>query len=323
MVKVNEWLRRMSGAMPTTALFCFLAVVAHLFGADGNSKGTARMTVVTSSTIKAYQEALEGFKASLGTDSSRLTVVDLAGSNARGDLSAALESKPPLMVAIGVGAMRELASQENPIPFVSTMILRSQAPQPRLTPGAPVGAVSLDVSFTRVLTEIKKVFPGKTRLAIIRNPSTPGQSARELQQQAERNGFKVRVIDCHGPEQLLEMFLAQKGKVDFVWSPPDASLYNATTIRPLILASLKNRIPIIGFSASFVRSGPAVGIYPDYRDIGRQTAEVVREYIDEQTPIGNQELRKVQVAVNQRVLRILGLRFKPSEAGAGHVVVLR
>ena len=175
MVNVHKWLRRMSEATPTTALFCFLAVVAHLFGADGQSKGTARMTVVTSSTIKAYQEALEGFKASLGTDSSQLTVVDLAGSNARQDLSAALGSKPPLMVAIGIGATRELASQENPTPFVSTMILRSQAPQPGLTPGAQVGAVSLDVSFTKVLTEIKKVFPGKTRLAIIRNPSTPGQ----------------------------------------------------------------------------------------------------------------------------------------------------
>lgn len=62
--------------------------------------------------------------------------------------------------------------------------------------------------------------------------------------------------------------------VDFVWTFPDSSLYNAATVRPLVNAAIKAKLPIVGFSEAFAKSGAALAVYPDYRRMGIQTAEL-------------------------------------------------
>ena len=70
-----------------------------------------------------------------------------------------------------------------------------------------------------------------------------------------------------------------KGKVDFLLCFPDPDLYNPVTIKPLVMASLEGRLPLVGFSPAFVRAGAAAGIYPDYRETGRQTAEMAQRLL--------------------------------------------
>jgi ABC-type uncharacterized transport system substrate-binding protein len=71
---------------------------------------------------------------------------------------------------------------------------------------------------------------------------------------------------------------------------------------------------VIGFSEGFVRAGATVGFYPDYADIGAQTAETVKRYLSDQEVSRVEAPRKMRMAVNDRVLRILGIeRPKLSE----------
>jgi ABC-type uncharacterized transport system substrate-binding protein len=88
---------------------------------------------------------------------------------------------------------------------------------------------------------------------------------------------------------------------------PDAALYNGATARPLIMASLEHRLPVVGFSPAFLRAGAAVAIYPDYRAIGLQTAELVRRCLESGECASTETPRKTVVAVNTRVLRMLGI----------------
>ena len=82
-------------------------------------------------------------------------------------------------------------------------------------------------------------------------------------------------------------------------------------IPPLVMASLEYRLPIVGFSPAFVHAGAAVGVYADYRAVGRQTAELaLRAQHHEFRGEGSEESpSKVRVAVNQRIARLLGLDF--------------
>lgn len=108
--------------------------------------------------------------------------------------------------------------------------------------------------------------------------------------------------------------------MDFVLCLPDSTLYNSTTAKPLILASLNNRVPIVGFSANFVRAGAAIGVYPDFRDVGVQTGEIAQRGLAGQAIAADEGPRKVTVAVNQRVVRLLGLEYQPRH---GEVVTFR
>ena len=179
-----------------------------------------------------------------------------------------------------------------------------------------VAAVYLDVPGADIALELKALFPGKHRLGAIHNPSRD----RDAQWQARlhQQGFVVEVKECARPEELLRGFLSLKRKVDFVLLSPDSSLYNEATVKPLILALLENQLPLVGFSASFVRAGAAVGVYPEFHDIGLQAADAARRFLAAPAGFGDETPRKLSVGVNMQVLRLLGL--EPHDS-AGHTVI--
>ncbi|MEK7406910.1 MAG: hypothetical protein AAB225_17685, partial [Acidobacteriota bacterium] len=73
----------------------------------------------------------------------------------------------------------------------------------------------------------------------------------------------------------------------------------------------------------FVRAGAAFGIYADFEDIGRQTAEAARKYLAGETLARGEAPRKFRLAVNERVIRILGLRYTRPESPGEDFLVLR
>ena len=117
------------------------------------------------------------------------------------------------------------------------------------------------------------------------------------------------VVECDGPARLLKALAALKGKVDLLLTFPDPDLYNPVTIKPLILNALENRLPVVGFSPAFVRAGAVAGIYPDYRETGRQAAELVLRALHGEERVAGDGPAKVRVAVNERVARLLGIEF--------------
>jgi ABC-type uncharacterized transport system substrate-binding protein len=169
---------------------------------------------------------------------------------------------------------------------------------------------------------MESVLPGKTRAALIRNPDANNVPASTLAAQAKAAGMTLKVLDCPRPEKLLQLFLSLRGQVDFVVCPPDGTLYNSTTVRPLILASLENRLPVIGFSESFVRSGAVAAVYPDYFDVGAQAGELARNYLAGASLPANEKPRKLKVAANPRVARLLGLRIPGRNDSEFGIVVI-
>ncbi len=275
-----------------------------------------QVTVVYTSEAGPYNEAVEGLRATVGNIP--LMMVDLQQPASKAQLAnSLLRSSSRLIITIGGDALDAVTARNVEVPLVATMIMRSeQARGPRLA-----AAIHLDIPLADILGELKNVFPQKMRIAIIRNPALAGQIDGNVLARARLQGFTIQVADCNNPEELLRVIHAFKGQVDFVLCLPDSSLYNGTTVKPLILASLESHLLIVGFSQSFVRAGAAVGVYPDFRDIGVQTGETARKQLSGQTVAAEEGPRKVVVAVNQRVIRLLGIEYEPRRGAA--VVIVR
>ena len=267
------------------------------------------VTVVASTAVEAHRAAIEGIRDALAKSSVEVRVADLSAS--RSERSAADRFTAPgtrVIIAVGTEALQLVAAERPEVPVISTMVLRNKAGGESSTLSL-AATIVLDVPVPVLLARLKQVFPGKTRLGIIRNPNSGGPTAAALEERAQQLGVTVRVVDCPGAEQLLAALLTLKGHVDFVWCLPDGALYNSATIKPLILASIENRLPIIGFSESFARAGAAVGVYPDFRDIGLQTGEAAQQIISGQIVHLSEGPRKLKLAVNPSVLRLIGLRY--------------
>jgi putative tryptophan/tyrosine transport system substrate-binding protein len=275
------------------------------------------VVIVTTSAVEAFDEATEGIRHSLGP-APKVVIVDLA-SNA-GDLTSQLRGKEVrLLVSVGNNAL-EAAARYGTAPILATMLLEADLKSSRLRP--PAGGVVLDLALGDVMSGLGKVFPGKLRAGMIRNPEASSTSVTELVSEAKAAGISLRVVDCPRPEKLLQVFRSLQGLVDFVWCPPDGTLYNGTTVKPLILASLENHLPVAGFSASFVRAGAAAGVYPDYSEIGTQAGELARKYLSGNGAMGIEGPHKIRIAANTRVARLLGLRLTAKgEMDSGIVVI--
>jgi putative ABC transport system substrate-binding protein len=144
----------------------------------------------------------------------------------------------------------------------------------------------------------------------------------EIRSQAGALGYSTRFIPCEGPKEMLDALQGLRGQVDLVWCLPDRALYSPASITALILASIRNRLPLIGFSEGFVKAGAPVGFYASYREIGVQTAEAVRRFQEGRPPREKEAPRTIKTAVNERVLRLLGIELRAPN-GAGEVVFVR
>jgi ABC-type uncharacterized transport system substrate-binding protein len=281
-----------------------------LFAATAIPASNASVLVVFESGVDAYAQVVSGVSAALPGGTFR--VLDAAGQNFERDFSSALEgNEARVLIAVGSRAMAAARAHRVSLPMVASMVLPEADPQPGIL------RIDLKVPPAAQLAALRALWPGRQRAAIIRNPAHSQFAAGALEACARRQGFSLLVVDCDGPSHLMKAMAELKGKVDFVLCTPDPELYNAVTIKPLVLASLDERLPLVGFSAAFVRAGAAAGIFPDYAEIGRQAAEMaLRVLRGEDRGLESQCPRRIQVAVNQRVVRLLGLESHPEAVSA-------
>ncbi len=287
-----------------------LRTIAALVLAVAVASGAAShsgVVVLSSSGVPAYRLASEGVQnvwRSLGVEPP--VVVELASDIDTTAVDRLRAATPQLVIAVGSRAASVAAGVG--APYVTTMLLEGDAP-PETDRNKPVASLTLDVPARVVLNRIRQLAPRWRRLAIIRERSQRDPANEEIQAEAAALGFAADVMECSGPKELLEAVRGLRGRVNALWCLPSRSLYEPASVRELILESIRNGLPLVGFSEAFVRAGALMGFFPDYRDVGAQTAELARRYQAGQLLRRKERPRTIRTMVNDRVVRALGIEL--------------
>lgn len=277
----------------------------YLLAAFWTPHSHAQVVVAYESGVEAYGEALAGIETEL--DVRAVRSVDVRDVRGAAELSRLLGSRETrVAVAVGSRALAEIEARHPAAPVVAAMALRENRPRGE----APAAEVDVEATLASQLEVMRILLPNRWRVGIIHNSSSSRHTAAALEARARKSGFTAVVAECDGPARLLKAMASFKGKVDFVLCFPDPELFNAVTIKPMILASLEMRLPVVGFSPAFVRAGAAAGIYPDYRESGRQAAALATRLLKGDDHPGMEAPAKVKVAINERLERLLGLDFQ-------------
>ncbi len=287
--------------MPLLRILTITGMAAQ--GVAAIAAAQCEAAVVFRSGSAAYEEAVVGIRATLTDTPCRIRYIDLAKlpeEKWRPDPFA----PPRLVAAIGIGAYEQLRIDSPGLNVLPVLVLRSDLG----TAGSPRrgGAVYADVPLITILEHLRVLFPKNSRIGLIHRPAFPAPDTT-AKDRVRQLGYELRIVDCAGPEKLLAAFSSLKGSVDFVIAEPDTELYNSTTVKPLVLASLDQRLPLVGFSSSFVRAGALVGVYPDFLEAGRQTGELMNQILLGRNQGLEENVHKVRLAVNQQIGRLLGI----------------
>ena len=62
---------------------------------------------------------------------------------------------------------------------------------------------------------------------------------------------------------------------------PDSNIYNRHSVKNILLTAYRHRIPVIGFSDSFVRAGALAGVFSTSDQLARQVISIIKQHLYE------------------------------------------
>ena len=270
--------------------------------------GPDQSLVVWNSEVASYAEAVEGIRQGFGEQAERaLALIDLKTDPNLAGLASQPGSGPRNAIAVGLEAYRALQARTPQFPVFTTMVHRADG---------VANAMNLDVPLTSVMDELATLVPGKKRLGILQSSGVGPQDGGPAAGKAAQLGYTLTAAEASRPDAVSAAFLSLRRKVDLVVAP-DRNVYDATGVATLLRLSLESALPLVLFAPSLVRAGGAIGIYPDYLEVGVQTAEALLAGKPAEAP------RKLTVALNQRTLRLSGCKVKDTRANGENCLVFR
>lgn len=238
----------------------------------------------------------------------------LAGRFAIDELRLAATQGPPrvasdvrLVVPVGVKALRAALAAEGGAPILAALVPRSAFDRLAGTTDARrASAVFLDQPLARQLALIRVALPERGRIGVLLGPESraalPG-----LRRTAERLEQTIADEEVDSERSIVAALESVLGRADVLLALPDPLIHNAGTLQSLLLASYRQRVPVVGFSPAYTRAGAMLSLHSSPSQLADQVADLAAATLASGRLPAAQYPRDFQVSVNRQVARSLAI----------------
>ena len=299
-----------------------LAVALLLWASSSAAWADGGIAVYTSGQGDVYKEVVNAMTTELRKAPGQRVVVGAAGSDRLEDVLAGAGQTTTaggaLIVTVGANATRlvlEHADLRTPVlaillPRTTFEALQRSA---RTAHGRRATAVFLDQPLPRQLDLIRIALPKAQRIGTITG-AEGGVEPERLRALAESRQLTLK---AEGVERETELYPALEralADADAFLAIPDARVINSATAQNVLLTSFRLRVPVVGYSAAYVRAGALLAVYSSPAQIGTEAGELARAAARGVALGAPKYPRYFSVAVNQQVARALGLAIDDEAA---------
>jgi putative ABC transport system substrate-binding protein len=267
------------------------------------------IVILKSSDIAAYNQALRGFKAALPTGMV-LSEYDLQGDLEKGRKLARKirASDPALVFAVGLKAAKAAHLEIVDIPVVYSMVLdpaKYGLNAPNMT------GVLLEVPIERQLGTIRAVLPNLKYIGTLYDPSKTAPLIEEAKRALKSNGLDLVPIQVTSERDVPSALRTLLPAVGALWLVPDSTVLTDESLRFILNTALEERVPVIGFSREFARSGAFLCLSVNYDDIGRQAGQLARKILDGQVSLPLRPLHpdRIEMSLNLKTAKFLRIEI--------------
>lgn len=282
-----------------------LLILGGLLVTGAVSAKDERIWVATSGVEAPYQEALAGLRATLvGFDLAVRPWQELAASG---------EPLTGPVVVLGVEAMKRLA--ESGRVGARTCLLPALVPRSSLDRAAEaasgrVGGVYFDQPLARLVQFLRQAMPERRRVGVLLGPGSRDLQP-ELGHSLRKAGFEAVIGWVDDREALPGVLRDVLARSDVLLALPDPMVHNSQTAHHTLLAAYRKGVPVVGYSASFVKAGAAVAVFSTPEQIGRQVGDQVRTAMNSGACPAPEGPAAFEIQVNANVARSLELFIDP------------
>lgn len=281
------------------AFSCFFSELVHAAGPE--------IAILKSSDLKAYNEAVEGFKATAPGDATYIEY-DLRGDLERGKHLARKirATNSSLVVAVGLKAALAAKLEIVDIPILYMMILDPIKYQ--LT-AANMTGVLLDIPADRQFKVIRTFLPTLHRIGVMYDQDKTAAKLKEVESRAATHNFQLRVFPVDNDKEVPQQLRSLLSESEALWLIPDSTVLTDESIRFILESALAKHVPVVGFSSEFTRLGALLSMSIDYGEIGRETGLLAKRIVngEQQLPLKPISVQRIRITVNQKTARYLGI----------------
>ncbi|MEK6815119.1 MAG: ABC transporter substrate-binding protein [Nitrospirota bacterium] len=297
------------------------ACVAHAEAAP--LARSARIAVVVSHDDAPYKEALAGFQKSVERSGVKagyhLHFLQGDAGRARAALERVRQQGADVVFAIGSLAAQTAGRGLPETPIVAGLVLNADD----LGGAGNATGVFLELPAETEFVWLKRFLPGQKNVGVLHSRARSPVWIRAAAQAAKAAGLTLHARSVESPTEIPDALESLGSRADVLWGVPDSVVITPQTAKPILLFSLRNRIPFVGLSRSWVRAGALYALDRDYADIGEQCGGMAVRIL-RGTPVSAippEPARKVVYAVNLKTARHMKLNIpEPLVRGAVEIV---
>jgi len=146
----------------------------------------------------------------------------------------------------------------------------------------------------------------KTVSILLGKPNTP--ETKKLETCAAQYNLTLKTILISQYVNIIDALNSSLSNSDVLLALPDPSIYNAKTVKSILLTTYRHRIPVIGFSEGFVHAGALTAIHSSTEQLGKQITElIIKHYENEKTNKHHLYPKYFDIAINKDVAKSLGI----------------
>ncbi len=236
-----------------------------------------RILVLKSHDSSPYEQTLAGFQNRL-SDSELdpdYHIISFDSQDKENFLQDSLLSFPSQLVfTLGTPATQAILALPERPPIVAALIFSAAELRQQENVTAVVLAQPADIQWHY----LRHLLPDAHDIAIIYNPEVSQMTFESLQKLAEKDNIELKAIRVSASKDLPAAIRHLSFQLD-AFLVLDASVFNSAAVQQLLLFSFRNRIPLVGLSAHWVKAGALYALDWDYYDIGKQAAELALEIL--------------------------------------------
>lgn len=226
-----------------------------------------------------------------------------------GDKITATSDDRVLIISVGAKAAQEAAQYG--YPTINSLITRRTYDSLKGSYRASLSAVYLDQPVIRHLQLIKVALPSRTRVAVLIGSDMP-QLVTEMKRQAAAINIDLKPITVDDESGINTLFGREILAEDTLLLLPDPAVVNRNTVKPLVLGSYRQGVPLVGYSEALVKAGALMAVHSSLPVLEREVLDMVKVYFARSELPAPRYPNGMKVSVNYQLARALKLTL-PSE----------
>lgn len=263
-----------------------------------------KVLVLLSQNAGPYQEAVSGLTSQLGK--ARFGAAVETHVVGRGVHLA----DAAVVVAVGAAALREATENSGGAPVVGCMVLAGA----ELRAAQNVTGVHLEIPVDTELEWLRKILPQARNIGVVYHSDENHERLARAQASAAKLGLTLHTRRVQGPNGIPAALESLETTADAIWGVADPVVLSPETAKPILLFSMRNRLPFVGLSLAWAKAGALYALDRDYEDVGRQCGEAVERLLRREA-VGSIPIaapRRVVYALNRRTADHMKIVFAPA-----------